>query len=79
MSDQVNNNLAENSLQDKIEKLMELINECATSQNRQQLDKCEKLQQKLRYLQYYQSYDLGPCPEYVNTMSLHISVMSCSL
>ena len=60
MSEQVNSNLA---LEEKIEKLKELIEEYAGSSNRNQIEKSEKLRQKLRYLEYYQSYDLGTCPQ----------------
>ena len=60
MSEQVNNNLA---LEQKIEKLKEMIEEYTSSTNRNQLEKSEKLRQKLRYLEYYQSYDLGTCPQ----------------
>ena len=66
MSEEINNNVTGKSLQEKIEKLRDLIQECSSSNTRKQQDKCDKLRQKLRYLEYYQSYDLGACPGYVN-------------
>ena len=63
MSEEINASQVGKTLEEKILKLKELIDDCANSSNQNQFDKCEKLQQKLRYLEYYQSYDLGACPE----------------
>ena len=63
MSEEINDSQAGKTLEEKILKLKELIEDYSTSSNQNQLDKCEKLQQKLRYLEFYQSYDLGACPE----------------
>ena len=63
MSEEITNSAVGKTLEEKILKLKELIEDCFNSSNQNQLDKCEKLQQKLRYLEYYQSYDLGACPE----------------
>ena len=63
MSEAINDSAAGKTLEEKILKLKELIGDWSSSSNQNQLDKCEKLQQKLRYLEYYQSYDLGACPE----------------
>ena len=67
MSEEITDSAVGKTLEDKILKLKELIEDCSNSskQNKSdnQYDKCEKLQHKLRYLEYYQSYDLGDCPE----------------
>ena len=67
MTEEITDSAVGKTLEDKILKLKELIEDCSNSskQNKSdnQLDKCEKLQHKLRYLEYYQSYDLGACPE----------------
>ena len=67
MSEEITDSAVGKTLEDKILKLKELIEDCSNSskQNKSdnQYDKCEKLQHKLRYLEYYQSYDLGACPE----------------
>ena len=63
MSEGITDSASGKSLEDKILKLKELLVECSTSTNQIQYDKREKLQQKLRYLEYYQSFDLGACPE----------------
>ena len=63
MSEEINVSQVGKTLEEKILKLKELIDDCSNSSNQNQLDKCEKLQQKLRYLEFYQSYDLGACPE----------------
>ena len=63
MPEAITDSAAGKTLEEKILKLKELISESSNSFNQNHLDKCEKLQQKLRYLEYYQSYDLGACPE----------------
>ena len=63
MSEEINASQVGKTLEEKILKLKELIVDSSNSSNQNQLEKREKLQQKLRYLEYYQSYDLGACPE----------------
>ena len=53
-------------MQDKIEKLKLLItenNKPGQNLSDNQYNRKEKLQQKLRYLQFYDSYQVGTCPE----------------
>ena len=53
-------------MQDKIEKLKLLIsenNKSGQTLSENQYNKKEKLQQKLRYLQFYDSYQVRACPE----------------
>ena len=63
MPEEITDSPVAKTLEEKILKLKELIVDSSNSSNQNQLEKREKLQQKLRYLEYYQSYDLGACPE----------------
>ena len=63
MSEGITDSEAGKSLEEKILKLKELLEDFSNSSNQNQHDKCEKLRQKLRYLEFYQSFDLGACPE----------------
>merc|ERR1711874_275078 len=63
MPEEITDSPVAKTLEEKILKLKELIEDSSNSSNQNQLEKREKLQQKLRYLEYYQSYDLGACPE----------------
>ena len=51
------------TLGEKIEKLKTMIDECSGSGNAKQAEKVGKLRQKLRYLEFYRDYPLGPCPK----------------
>jgi len=59
------------NLDEKIEKLKKLIEENHGSTSYKQIEKTEKLQQKLRYLEFFKSYPLSSCNQSFKCSECH--------